>query len=167
MIERAKEADFDAIAALNLAAYSEFASRLAPGAWEVMAANLQNIAQRAAHSEFYVIRAGTEVVGSVAYCPEQHSDRQVFAPGVASVLLLAVSPQHRGKAYAKALTATCIARAREDGAAALGLFTNELMLPAQHVYRLAGFQLEAELPSRHGVRYFRYVLPLASRSAGG
>ncbi len=58
--------------------------------------------------------------------------------------------------------AACIARAREDNANAIGLFTSELMQPAHHVYRALGFRLESELPARYGIRYFRFVLPFAA-----
>jgi hypothetical protein len=34
------------------------------------------------------------------------------------------------------------------------------MSVAHHLYRRLGFQLDVELPRRHGLRYFRYVLPL-------
>lgn len=61
--------DFDAIAALNVAAYAEFAPSLSPGSWETMEKNLQNIAERARSAEFMVCRTAGEVVGSVAYCP--------------------------------------------------------------------------------------------------
>jgi ribosomal protein S18 acetylase RimI-like enzyme len=167
LIEPARVDDFDAIAALNVAAYEEFASHLQSGAWEVMERNLRNIAERAKSAEFLVCREVGEVVGSVAYCPAGKSDPAIFSPTMASLLLLAVHPRQRGRGLAKALTQACIAKARLDQAGSVALFTSELMLPAQHIYRSLGFQLEAELPVRHGVRYFRFVLPLAAISVGG
>ena len=161
MIEAASKEDYTSIAELNVKAYEEFASHLLPGSWNAMRENLRNIEERAKTAEFLVFRVGGEVVGSVAYCPAKNSDPSIFKPGTASVLLLAVHPQHRGRGIAKALTAACIARARNDGAASIGLFTSELMLPAQHIYRSLGFQQDGELPKRHGLRYFRFVLSLA------
>lgn len=160
MIESATIADFNAIAELNVAAFSQFAGHLGPAPWEAMQQNLRNVAERARKAEFFVCRSGGEVVGSVGYCPAGQGDPAIYSLDMASVLLLAVHPGHRGKGLAKALTAACISRARNDGAACLALFTSELMQPAQHVYRSHGFQLESELPKRYGIRYFRFVLPL-------
>lgn len=162
MIETATSNDFEAIADLNIAAYTEFASRLHLGAWEIMQKNLRNIAERAEVAEFMVCRSGSNIVGSVAYCPVGKGDPAIFKPDMASILLLAVHPQHRGKGIAKALTVECISRARNDKSSSIGLFTSELMQPAQHIYQCLGFQRESELPKRHGVRYFRFILSLVS-----
>ncbi|MGC2047281.1 MAG: GNAT family N-acetyltransferase [Gallionella sp.] len=164
MIEAARKEDFSSIAKLNVKAYEEFATRLLPGSWDAMQKNLQNIEERTSVSEFLVVRIGGEIVGSVAYGPPGSGDPSIFEPDMASILLLAVHPQHRGKGIAKELTAACIARARNDKAASIGLFTSELMQSAQYIYRSLGFQQEAELPMRHGVRYFRFVLSLVRQN---
>ena len=161
IIECASHKDFEAIGALNVMAYAEFAQHLSPGGWEVMQKNLRNIAERAKTAEFLVFRSGAVVVGSVAYCPPGKGDPTIFKSDMAAVLLLAVHPNYRGNGLAKALTEACISRARNDGASSIGLFTSELMVTAQHIYRSLGFQEESELPRRHGRRYFRYVLRLA------
>jgi ribosomal protein S18 acetylase RimI-like enzyme len=159
--------DFEAIADLNVVAYAEFASRLQSDSWEVMQKNLRNIGERAEAAEFMICRSGKDIIGSIAYCPAGKGKPEIFKPDMASILLLAVHPQHRGKGIAKALTVACISRARIDKASSIGLFTSELMQSAQHIYRSLGFQEESELPKRHGVRYFRFVLSLASGAVGG
>jgi len=158
MVERATADDVEAIADLNVRAYGEFASALAPGAWELMQKNLTNVAERFLVSQFFVVRDDQKVVGSVAYGPAGSGDPTLFEADMASVLLLAVAPEHRARGIAKALTTACISSARRDDASSIGLFTNELMQAAQHLYRSVGFRLESELPMRYGVRYFRYVL---------
>jgi ribosomal protein S18 acetylase RimI-like enzyme len=160
VIEPAGTGDFDAIAALNVTAYEEFAPRLGPEAWDAMRRKLTSVAERARTAEFLIVREAGGIVGSVAYGPAGTGEPAVFAPTMAAVLLLAVHPRHRGRGLAKSLTTACVARARRDGAASIGLFTSELMRPAQHVYRSLGFRLDAELPPRYGVRYFRFELPL-------
>ncbi|HKV99882.1 MAG TPA: GNAT family N-acetyltransferase [Vicinamibacterales bacterium] len=160
MIETATREDFEAIAALNVAAYAEFVSGIEPGSWDTMQKNLRNIAERARASEFLVYRAGGEIVGSVAYCPAGRGDPAMFAPQMAAILLLAVHPAHRGRGIARALTRACIDRARRDRAQAIALFTSDMMQSAQHLYRTLGFREEFELPPRYGVRYVRFVLPL-------
>lgn len=166
MIEPAKVSDFQAIAALNVAAYEQFSSHLADGAWSVMRQNVSNIAERAKSSEFLVYREGGAIVASVAYGPAGCGDPAIFRPGMASVLLLAVHPQHRGKGLAKALTQACIVKAKQDGASSIGLFTGEIMASAHRLYKGLGFVLESELPPRYGIRYFRFVLPLDTQSMG-
>jgi ribosomal protein S18 acetylase RimI-like enzyme len=161
MIETATTDDFNAIAELNVAAFAEFAPHLEAGPWQDMQKNLRNVAERARKAVFLVCRVGNEIAGSVGYCPAGKGDDAIFSPDMASVLLLAVHPRHRGKGLAKALTAACIARARDEGATCIALFTSELMQPAHHIYRSLGFRLESELPARYGIRYFRFVLPLA------
>jgi ribosomal protein S18 acetylase RimI-like enzyme len=166
VIEIATSKDFEAIADLNVAAYAEFSSLLRCGSWDVMQKNLRNIAERAEAAEFMVCRFGNDIIGSVAYCPAGKGDPSIFQPDMASILLLAVHPQHRGEGIAKALTLECISRARTDKASSIGLFTSEVMQSAQHIYRSLGFQQESDLPPRHGVRYFRLVLSLTSGSVG-
>ncbi|MBE9139190.1 GNAT family N-acetyltransferase [Nodosilinea sp. LEGE 07088] len=166
MIETATSEDFEAIADLNIVAYVEFASYLPPESWENMQKNLRNIKARAEVAEFMICHSGNDIIGSVAYCPAGKGDPEIFKPDTASILLLAVHPQHRGKGIAKALTMECIAKARNDKARLIGLFTSELMQSAQHLYRSLGFQQESELPKRYGIRYFRFILPLASNAFG-
>ncbi|WP_019501186.1 GNAT family N-acetyltransferase [Pseudanabaena sp. PCC 6802] len=161
-IEIPTSKDFEAIADLNVSAYAEFAPYLQPGSWEIMQKTLRNIAERAERSEFVVCRSGDNIVGSVAYCRAGKGDPAIFTPDMASILVLAVHPQHRGKGIAKVLILSCISRAKSDRAGSIGLFTNELMLPAQHIYRCLGFQQDLELPKRYGIRYFRFVLLLDS-----
>lgn len=163
MIEPAAGGDFNAIADLNVAAFSEFAPQLQPEQWAIMQKNLRNVAERAKTATFLVCRVAGEVAGSVGYCPAGKGDPAMFGPEMASVLLLAVHPRHRGKGLARALTAACIARARDDEAGSIALFTSELMQAAHHIYRSLGFRLESELPRRYGLRYFRYILPLSGR----
>lgn len=162
MVEAATHEDFEAIADLNVAAFAQFEPALDPASWQDMLKNLRNVAERAATTEFFVCREQGQVVGSVGYCPAGKSNPHIFSPDMASVVLLVVHPQHRGGGMGRALTSACIERAREDNAAAIGLFTSELMQPAHHVYRALGFRLESELPARYGVRYFRFVLPLGT-----
>lgn len=157
---------FETIAALNVMAYAEFASYLPPGSWESMQKNLRNIKARSEVAEFIICHSGHDIIGSVAYCPAGKGDPAIFKPDMASILLLAVHPQHRGQGIAKALTVECIAKAKKDQTSSMGLFTSELMQSAQRLYRSLGFQQELELLKRHNIRYFRFILPLASDAVG-
>lgn len=160
VVETATQEEYAAIGDLNVVAYAEFVRHLSPAAWTAMRHNLRGITERAQSAEFLVCRSRKRIIGSVAYCPAGNGDPTIFDPDMAAILLLAVHPDHRRKGVAKALAEACISRARKDGAASVGLFTSELMQSAQQVYRSLGFSLVTELPKRHGIRYFLYVLTL-------
>ncbi len=163
MIQPASPVDYAAIADLNVRAYSEFASSLEPGGWEMMQKNLRNIQARAEKARFLVARDGIQLIGSVAYCPPGNGDPAIFKPEWGALLLLAVDPAHRGKGIARELASVCVSMARHDGAQSIALFTSELMHAGQRLYQSLGFQLESELPMRLGVRYFRYLLSFNER----
>lgn len=161
MVSLARASDFDAIANLNVEAYREFAGRMSPDGWRGMEASLRAIESRAQSARFLVMRDDGAIVGSVGYCPAGKGDPRIFPPDWAAILLLAVSPTHRGRGIARQLVCACIQYARNDAAQVIGLFTSELMIAARQLYESLGFRCESELPSRLGLRYWRYKLQLA------
>jgi ribosomal protein S18 acetylase RimI-like enzyme len=164
--ERAGPADFDDIKRVNVAAYVEFAEFMSAEDWSAMRAKLTSVETVAEKAEFWVARLGGQVVGSVAYCPPGNGDLTIFPADWAVVLLLAVLPDCRGRGFAQGLVDVCLRRGGEDGAPVLGLFTSEVMTAARGLYESLGFERDAELPRRYGLRYWRYRLRLGpSRSA--
>jgi ribosomal protein S18 acetylase RimI-like enzyme len=160
MIRDATPQDFGAIAALNVEAYREFATHMTSTAWKAMHTNVSAVAEVAERATFMVACVTGELAGSVAYCPPGRSNPDIFLPDWASVLLLAVSPRYRGRGIAQQLVEACIRRARAEEAVTIGLFTSELMTTARRLYETLGFQEDGEIPRRHGLRYWRYRLPL-------
>ncbi|MGH7411844.1 MAG: GNAT family N-acetyltransferase [Candidatus Methylomirabilis sp.] len=158
MVSLATTGDFDAIAALNVEAYREFADRMSPDGWQKMEASLRAVETRAQSTRLHVMRDQGAIVGSVGYCPAGKGNPEIFPQDWAAVLLLAVAPAHRGRGIARVLVSACIACARDDSAQVIGLFTSELMTGAQHLYESLGFRRECELPPRLGLRYWRYKL---------
>jgi ribosomal protein S18 acetylase RimI-like enzyme len=161
MVSLANVSDFDAIADLNVEAYREFAGRMSPDGWRGMEASLLAVQVRAQSARFLVTRDQGIIVGSVGYCPAGKNDPEIFSPDWAAVLLLAVAPTHRSRGIARELVSACIQCARDDTAQVIGLFTSELMTAAQQLYESLGFRRESEIPSRRGLRYWRYKLQLA------
>jgi ribosomal protein S18 acetylase RimI-like enzyme len=161
MVSLAKISDFDAIADLNVEAYREFAGRMSPDGWRDMEASLRAVEARAQSARFLVMRDQGAIVGSVGYCPAGKGNPDIFSPDWAAVLLLAVSPTHRGRGIARELVSACIQCAHDDAAQVIGLFTSELMTAAQQLYESMRFRRESEIPSRRGLRYWRYRLQLA------
>ena len=160
MVSLAKVSEFDAIADLNVEAYREFADHMSPDGWRGMEASLRAIEARAQSAQFLVVRDQGIIVGSVGYCPAGKGNPEIFPLDWAAVLLLAVAPTHRGRGIARKLVSACIQCARNDSAQVIGLFTSELMTAAQQLYESFGFRRESELPSRLGLRYWRYKLQL-------
>lgn len=160
MISPATLNDFDAIADLNVEAYREFAVHMCPDSWRGMEPSLRAVAARAQSMRFLVMREQGAIVGSVGYCPAVKGNPEIFPPHWAGLLLLAVTPTHRGRGIARELVSACIQRAQDDSAEVIGLFTSELMLPAQQLYESLGFHRESELSMRLGLRYWRYKLQL-------
>jgi ribosomal protein S18 acetylase RimI-like enzyme len=160
MITDSRKEDYPEIANLNIKSYQEFAYLLPDGSWENMKKNLSNIEERSVNSKFLVYREDNVIVGSVAYCQAGFGDPAIFKPEWASILLLAVDPARRNQGIGKSLVTECINKAKSDGAAYIALFTSELMLSAQLLYKSLGFILESELPARLGVRYFVFLLNL-------
>jgi ribosomal protein S18 acetylase RimI-like enzyme len=162
MIEIATPADFAPIGELNVLAYAQFAPFIGRAGWERMQASLRDVASRAERGEFLLVRDGSGLLGSVAYCPPGRADPAIFSSSMAAILLLAVHPDARGQGLGRQLMEACLARASSDGAAAVSLFTSDLMQDAQRLYRHLGFVRDGELAPRYGVRYFRMTLPLAA-----
>ena len=160
MVNLATAGDIDAIAALNVEAYREFADRMSPDNWQKMAASIRSIEARTRSTRFLVMRDQGAIVGSVGYCPAGKGNPEIFPQDWATVLVLAVAPAHRGRGIARALVSACITCARDDSAHVIGLFTSELMTDAQQLYESFGFRRERELPPRLGLRYWRYKLDL-------
>ena len=160
MVRLAQPSDFDSIAELNVAAYREFAHHMSPDGWRGMEASLRAVEARAQSARFLVMRDQGAVVGSVGYCPAGKGNPEIFPPDWAAVLLLAVAPTHRGRGIARELVSACIQCAHDDVAQVIGLFTSDLMTAAHQLYESFGFRRESELPSRHGLRYWRYKLHL-------
>jgi ribosomal protein S18 acetylase RimI-like enzyme len=155
----ARPDEYEAIGAMCVGAYEEFAGRIEPALWEAMRANILDVAGLAREAEILVARDGGAVLGSTAYYPPGRTIPPL-PPEWASVRTVAVSPAARGRGVGEALMRACIDRAREDGAPVLGLYTGEIMAAARALYGKLGFVRDAVLPPRHGMEAWRYRLDL-------
>ncbi len=149
-----------AIACLTVEAFQDYAAILSGGRWETMRSVLNGVAAWARTGRWIVAEQNGSLIGSVGYFPPGQLDDKIFPPDWASIRFLAVAPAHRGKGLGRLLTEECIRRARQDGAARIGLHTSEIMTVARLMYERLGFRQESEIPRRYGLRYWRYVLEL-------
>jgi ribosomal protein S18 acetylase RimI-like enzyme len=160
IIREALTSEWDEVTALAIAAYHEYAPALTAADWATMRTNLAKVAEVAQSGHLLVAQLDQSLAGAVVYCPPGTSDRRLFQPEWASVRMLAVSPQHRGQGIGAQLSLACVQRAEPDQAEIIALHTSELMVAARRMYERLGFERERELPSRFGLRYWRYQLRL-------
>ncbi len=145
-VRPATPADRGAIARLTLAAYREYATVMAPSAWNA----LDGAVRASLVDDTGVARIVAEldgvIVGSAAlYAPDAaaYGDLAALTPWP-EVRLVAVDPKVRGRGVARALVDECIRRARASGATALGLHTSRSMRAALRLYERMGFVRDPE-----------------------
>ncbi|MFL5574782.1 MAG: GNAT family N-acetyltransferase [Gemmatimonadaceae bacterium] len=135
-----------AIRELTLRAYAEYATHMAPTAWEgleraVRAALASEERARDAVADAIVAERGGALVGSVLLYPPAADAYGGLAGRVSwpEVRLLAVAPEARGLGIGRVLMDECVRRARRVGARELGLHTSESMGAARRLYARMGF----------------------------
>jgi ribosomal protein S18 acetylase RimI-like enzyme len=160
LIRNASEADYPAVNRLCVEAYREFAPEVGAANWQLMRESLSRAADLSGVGELLLAAEADELLGVVVYVPPGNSDGITIPAEWATIRMLAVSPESRGRGIGKALTQACINRARRDGAQAIGLTTGAMMRIALPMYERMGFYKEAELGTRMGISHARYVLML-------
>ena len=140
--------DGDAIQAVTLSAYQEYAASI-PAHWDGYRQNIIATLAAAAPGTQIVALDDERVVGAVLLYPAGTS---IGVPGGAPVTLtwpevrlLAVAPSARGRGVGAALMHECIRRARTAGATALTLHTTDLMQAAMRLYQRLGFERAQDL----------------------
>lgn len=130
-----------AIRDLTLAAYSQYATIMAPSAWaKLKQAVLAGLATDQPVERIVAVRGGTFIGCVMLYPPAADAYGGAAARAAAPELrLLAVAPEARGQGIGEALVAECARRARKAGAAELGLHTSDSMHAAMRMYERMGF----------------------------
>ncbi|MDQ6911030.1 MAG: GNAT family N-acetyltransferase [Actinomycetota bacterium] len=137
-IREVRPADYAALGALTIAAYETlFAGDVNPG----YAAELVDVARRAAESTVLVAVAGGEIVGGLnytsgpgTYWSDTGGDEE------AGIRMLAVAPGAQGRGFGTALVDACVRRAEAENRSRLSLHTMEPMATAHRIYQRAGFK---------------------------
>jgi GNAT superfamily N-acetyltransferase len=147
-IRDAKGSDRDAIEALTLSAYQQYAAMM-PALWESYRENILATLADARPETQIVAEEGGRIIGSVLLYP---AGTVLARPGGGSltlalpeVRLLAVAPSARGQGIGGLLMNECVRRARESRAEALTLHTTDIMQAAMRLYQRMGFQHASEL----------------------
>lgn len=140
VIRDARPEDRDAIRALTLQAYEQYATLMEPDAWAGLSGAVRSGLEADGPDRIVAERDG-RLLGSVMLFPPA-ADAYGGETGPASgpeLRLLAVAPGARGSGVGQALVEECVRRARRMGASELGLHTSRSMAAAIRMYRRMGF----------------------------
>lgn len=140
-VRDARPDERDAVRALTLRAYAEYASIMTPTAWAGLDGAVRAALDADVPAERIVAARGGTLVGSVHLFPpatDAYGDLADRAPWP-ELRLLAVAPDARGAGVGEALVAECVRRARRTGAPALGLHSSASMATAIRMYERLGF----------------------------
>lgn len=137
-IRVAEPNEYDAIAAVLLAAYEQLDDPEFPG----YRSELRAVAKRAASCPVLVaVDSSGTVLGTVTYVPGPDTPlSEGERDGEAGFRMLAVDPAAHGKGIGRVLARTCIERARSEGRTAVHLYTRPSMRVAHRLYESMGFE---------------------------
>lgn len=140
-IRDAQPNEMGTILNLTQAAYAEFANSMPIINWRGLSATLVKTLTDPGEADVIIAQQGDEIVGSVLLFP---ADVDAYggmteSASLPQLRLLAVKPNVRGQGIGKLLMEECVLRARQSGAAALGLHTGDSMVVALPMYERRGF----------------------------
>lgn len=150
-IRNARKADREAIRAVTLSAYQEYAAAMPPLHFASYRQSILATLAEEGPAECIVAEQAGQIVGSVLLFPAGatlHTPAGHVTLTWPEVRLLAVAPSARGQGVGLALMQECIRRAQRAGAAVLTLHTTELMQAAMRLYERLGFVRAPELDFR-------------------
>ena len=133
-----------AMRTLTLRAYGEYATIMAPTAWEGLDRAIRAALDTDAPAERIVAECAGALVGSVMLFPpatDAYGSLTAHVPWP-ELRVLAVAPEARGLGVGQALVEECARRARASGAPVLGLHSSRSMAAALRMYARLGFVRE-------------------------
>lgn len=150
--------EYEAAGELVVEAYRTLDDRASPD-YERL---LRDVAGRAADSEILVAVAGDRVVGCVTFVDGQRHLSEVDDPDAATIRMLGVAVEERGRGVGDALVRACLDRARRSGRARVRLHTRTSMTGAHRLYERLGFRRDPghDRSPSPGIELLAYVLDL-------
>jgi len=104
------------------------------------AAELADVARRAAVADVLVAVDGATLLGGVTFVPGPDNPyAEELGPGEVGIRMLAVTPSAQGRGIGRALSVACIERARAAGANGVALHSTPWMTTAHRLYESLGF----------------------------
>jgi ribosomal protein S18 acetylase RimI-like enzyme len=165
VIRRAVPDEYEAVGSLVVEAYRT----LGDGDDTSYEHELRDVAGRTAHGEVLVAELAGVVVGTVTYAGGGSPLAEFDDPEAATIRMLGVAREARGRGVGEALARACVDRARIAGLARVRLDTGTSMTSAQRLYERLGFRREPEhdWSPAPGVDLLGYVLELDPAGDGG
>jgi ribosomal protein S18 acetylase RimI-like enzyme len=144
LIREARAGELAAVEALVKGAYAEFRDLVPPEGWQHWMESI-TLAIREREGQLLVAEVDGAMQGVVQFFPDASRSRQGHWPaGAATIRLLAVRPEARGRGLGVKLTQECLRRARELKIPTIYLYTGRFMQAAQHIYEKLGFRRAPE-----------------------
>ena len=163
LLREARSDDFDNVSRLIRDAYQQYENFLPPEAWKYYVEDMMDVRRRLNESQLVVAELDGQLAGTVTlYLDAAHSSQGGWPNGWAGIRLLAVHPAYRSRGIGRALMEECIRQCRDQGIAAIGLHTTEMMDVARRMYERMGFVRvpEFDFYPRPGVVVMAYRLDL-------
>lgn len=147
-IRDARDTDREAIQAVTLAAYAQYAAEMGD-LWKFYRENILATLADFKPAEQIVAETEAGLLGTVLLFPAgtefQSPDGTTVTLVSPEIRLLAVDPAARGHGIGQVLIQECLRRARQAGVAAITLHTSDMMNIAQSMYLRMGFARAPEL----------------------
>ena len=158
VIRAVEPAEFEVAGTLVLEAYRS----LGDEGDELYERELRDVAGRSGSSDVLVAELEGRIVGCVTFVDGLKALSEVEDPDAATIRMLGVSPEARGRGVGETLTQACIDRARETGCRRVRLDTRTSMKSAQRVYERLGFVRDPshDWSPAPGIELLAYTLEL-------
>ncbi|MCX5893651.1 MAG: GNAT family N-acetyltransferase, partial [Deltaproteobacteria bacterium] len=166
LIRVAQPGELEAVEALVKGAYREFRELVPAEGWEHWMASITE-AVRSGEGLLLVAESEGAILGAVQFFSDASRSRQGHWPaGAATIRLLAVRPEARGRGLGTMLTQECLRRARTLKIPTIYLYTGRFMLAAQHIYAKLGFQRAPEYDPQQQPGPIAYLVDLKDLVCG-
>ena len=162
-VRQARSEEYARVGDLLVRAYATLGDR-----HEAYIPVLRDVAGRAAAAEVLVATLDGVPMGTVTFVAGPGPQAEGDDPDAATIRMLGVAPEGRGKGIGAALVDACVERARALGCQRVVLDTRESMRAAHRLYEKAGFRRAPELdrhpPEVPDLLLLGYVLELHDSS---
>ncbi len=162
-IREVRPDEYERAGRVTALAYREFVPDDRSEEWEEYLERIADVEGRIDRTLVLVAVEAGRILGSatVELDGTLGDDDEFLPPEMASLRMLGVDPEARGKGVGRALVEACIERARESGKLVLVLRTTAAMASARRLYESMGFRRDpARDLSFPAVTLWAYTLPL-------
>lgn len=158
LIREAAPGELDTVEALVKEANREYRDLVPAAGWEKWMESI-SLAIHSGEGLLLVAEVEGAIQGAVQFFPDAGRAHLGHWPaGAATIRLLAVRPEFRGRGLGGLLTQECLRRARDLKVTTIYLYTGRFMLAARHIYEKLGFQRAPEFDREPGPIAYRLEL---------